>query len=168
MEAYADREFEGIRVVTADWPIVLTEFPQSRVADQSLGAVLRYLESLMIEATEDEEKLFFVTDLTVVREVTTASQRHLTADWLKRVTPLSLAASVGGAQVIPSTLLRGALSVLYWVQPPPTPTFCVRTREVAMLKGIEMLQAAKVLLSPRLVAYRDKMVRGGSAAPGGP
>jgi hypothetical protein len=69
---------------------------------------------------------------------------------------LSIAASVGGATVTPSPILRGIITALYWLQPSPSPTFPVATRHEGMLKGIEMLEAGGVLLSPRLVEYRDK------------
>jgi hypothetical protein len=52
--------------------------------------------------------------------------------------------------------LRGIITALYWLQPSPSPTFAVATRHDGMLKGIEMLEAGGVLLSPRLVEYRDK------------
>ena len=104
--------------MTADWPVVVTEFPEKAVPDDALRSVFNHLESLMTEA--------------------------------KRV------AFAGGATVTPSTLLRGVITALFWLQPSPTPFFCLATRHDAMNKGIEMLQAAKVLLSPRLIAYRDK------------
>jgi hypothetical protein len=62
---------------------------------------------------------------------------------------------VGGATVTPSPILRGIITAVYWLQPSPSPTFPVATRHEAMLKGIEMLEAGSVLLSPRLVEYRD-------------
>jgi hypothetical protein len=152
----ADREFGGIRVVVADWPVVVTEFPEKAVPDDALRSVFAQLESLMTDAQRDGEKVFIITDISRMRQITPASQRRLAADWLKRVGPLTLVASAGGATVTPSTLLRGVITALFWLQPSPTPFFCVATRHDAMVKGIEMLQAAKVLLSPRLIAYRDK------------
>jgi hypothetical protein len=148
-------------VTVADWPIVLTEFPAHRVADASLHAALTYLESLMREAEKTHAKLFFVTDLTRMQEMPPASQRQYTGAWTKLNADLSRRSSVGGATVTPSPILRGIITAVYWVQPPPTPAFSVSTLQDAMLKGIEMLQAANVLLPPRLVAYRERQGKTG-------
>jgi hypothetical protein len=51
---------------------------------------------------------------------------------------------------------RGVITALFWQQPSPTPFFCVANRHEAMVKGIGQLEATKVLLSPRRIAYRDK------------
>lgn len=152
----ADRDFGGIGVLVADWPIVVTEFPEKAVADEDLRLVFGQLASLMVEAKRDGEKVFIITDISRMRQITPASQRRLAADWLKQVGPLTLVASAGGATVTPSTILRGVITALFWLQPSPTPFFCVASRHDAMIKGIERLQAEKVLLSPRLIAYRDK------------
>jgi hypothetical protein len=156
MVARADREFGRIRVAESDWPIVLIEFPEKRVTDADLRAVLEHVESLLSEAVKNREKVFVITDLTVMREITPASQRQFTAEWIKRTASLNRAASVGGATVTPSPILRGIITAVYWLQPSPSPTFPVATRHEAMLKGIEMLEAGSSLLSPRLVEYRDK------------
>ena len=156
MFAHAPREFGKIRVAKSDWPIVLIEFPEKRVTDADLQAVLGYIESLLNEAVKNKEKVFVITDLTVMREITPPSQRQFTAEWIKRTASLNRAASVGGATVTPSAILRGIITAVYWLQPSPSPTFPVATRHDAMLKGIEMLEAGSVLLSPRLIEYRNK------------
>jgi hypothetical protein len=156
MLARAECQFGHIRVARVNWPIVLIEFPEKRVTDADLHAVLEYIESLFNEAVKNREKFFVITDLTVMREITPANQRQFTAEWIKRTGPLSRAASVGGATVTPSAILRGIITALYWLQPSPSPTYAVATRHDGMLKGIEMLEEASVLLSPRLIEYRDK------------
>ena len=97
-----------------------------------------------------------MTDLTLMRETSPANQRKLTAEWMKRTTPLAAASSVGTATVTPSAILRGIITALYWLQPAPNPAFCVATRHEGILKGIEQLEQVNALLSPRLIAYRNK------------
>jgi hypothetical protein len=104
----AECEFGGIHVSAADWPIILLEFPEKRVPDATLHSALGYLESIMREAAKTRERIYILTDITLMREVTPASQRRYTADWMKRVQPLSRIASVGGAMVTPSSILRGS------------------------------------------------------------
>jgi hypothetical protein len=149
------REFETMRVDTLDWPIVVTEFPERRVQDATLHAVLGYLEALMVEAEKGREKVFFVTDLTKMREVTPASQRKYTGEWIQRTANLARVTSVGGAQVTPSTVLRGIITAVFWLHPSPTISFTVATRREAILRGIELLEKAGVLLPPRLIGLRD-------------
>ena len=152
----ADHEFGEIRISSADWPILLVEFPEKRVADADLRGVLQQLESFMKEAVADREKVFTITDLTRMRDFAPASQRKLTADWSHEKSGLAAAAALGAAFVAPSPILRGIITAVLWVRPTPRPTIFVATRREAMLKGIELYEASKVPLSPRLVAYRDE------------
>jgi hypothetical protein len=162
MTSRADVEFGGIRFVAADWPILLTAFPAERVPDDALRSLFAHLESSMREAFGRREKVFFISDLTEMRQITPANQRQIAAEFLKNTNALAKASSVGHATVTPSAILRGIMTAVFWIHPSPTPTLPVATRHEAMLKGIEMLTAAKVLLSPPLIAYRDKY-RGGAS-----
>jgi hypothetical protein len=148
--------FGGIRVASDDWPIVLTDFPSQSVPDDALRSVLAHLEAAMREALGRRERLFFITDITRMRQMTPARQRQLTGEWMKTTAELAKASSVGHATVTPSAILRGIITAVYWIQPSPKPSFSVSTVHEGMMKGIEMLVAENCLLSPRLVAYRDK------------
>jgi hypothetical protein len=159
MASRGEVEFGGIRVTTTDWPILLTDFPSGAVPDDALYSVLAHLEASMKEALARRERLFFITDLTRMRQMTPARQRQLTGSWMKQTADLAKASSVGHATVTPSAILRGIITAVYWIQPSPKPSFSVSTVHEAMLKGIEMLAAENCLLSPRLVAYRDKHAR---------
>jgi hypothetical protein len=154
MTVRSDRDFESIRVSGSDWPIILIEFPEKSVSDTALHSVLEYVESLLNEASNTRERLFVITDLTRMQEITPARQRQFTGAWNKRTYALSRAAGIGGATVTPSAILRGIITAVFWIQPPATPSFAVATRHEAMLKGIEMLEAAKIALPPALVGYR--------------
>jgi hypothetical protein len=149
------REFDGIRMETVDWPLVLMEFPEQRVSDAALHALLDHLEAVEREAVKAREKGFFITDLTRVREVAPASQRKYVGEWLKRTAPLQRAAGVGGANVAPSPILRGVITAVFWIKPPPTPSIFVATRNEAIFRGIEMLEAAGVPISERLREMRE-------------
>jgi hypothetical protein len=154
----ANRDFGGVKVSTVDWPIVLVEYPENKLSDQHFEASLGYVEVLMAEAAKKKEKIFVITDLTLIREMSPASQRHYGSNWLKRTAPLANVACVGGANVTPSAILRGILRAVFWVYPPPRPSVLVASRQEAMLLGIRMLQVEKATLPPRLLAYRDSNV----------
>jgi hypothetical protein len=145
------REFEGIRIETLDWPIVTIDFPPGRVQDASLRAALGHLETLMRDAISAHEKMFTLTDLTRMRQITPASQRKLTGEWIQRTAGLARASCVASAQVTPSALLRGIITAVYWFHPPPTPSFFAATRAEAVRRAVEMLRAANVQLPPRFV-----------------
>jgi hypothetical protein len=148
------REFDGIRVETSDWPIIVTEFPEGRVSDAALQGMLGHLEALMHLAEKHHERLYFVTDLTKMRYLTPASQRKLTGEWVERTTPLAKRTSAGAAQVTPSAILRGIITAVFWLHPSPTQSVFVATRNEAILRGLERLEAAGEPLSPRLRALR--------------
>jgi hypothetical protein len=155
MVSRADCTFGEIRVLTGYWPILLVEFPEKRFADEDNRALLDHLEALMNDALRTGEKLFFITDLTLMREFAPALQRQYTGQWIKRTADLARATSVGGAQVTPSAVLRGIITAVFWIHPPPTPSVSVATRSEAMTIGIERLEAEHVVLPPRLASYRD-------------
>jgi hypothetical protein len=144
------REFGRLTTQSSDWPIIVTTFPEDRVSDQDLQGMLAHLEELMREAEARKERLFFITDITRMRQHPPASQRKLTADWMTRTFGLGRMTSAGAAHVTPSALLRGLITAVAWIQPPPQPQFCVATREEAVELGIEKLQAMGALLPPRL------------------
>jgi hypothetical protein len=147
-------ELEGVRVMTEDWPIVVLEYPEKSVSDATHRAVLAYIEYLMGQAAVRHEKIFVVTDLTLVREYSPASHGKETADWIERTSALMRASSVGAAHVTPSAILRGLITAVFWMHRPPTPSVFVATRREAILRGIRMLQAAKQPLPPRVLALR--------------
>jgi hypothetical protein len=148
------RNFEGVRVTTTDWPIVLVEYPPHKVSESMHMAVLGYLEDLMNEAVRRGRKLFFITDLTRMREYSPASHGKATAEWIKRTSALAKASSVGAAQVTPSAILRGLITAVFWIHRPPTPSIFVATRVEAMVRGIQMLEEAGERLPPQLLGLR--------------
>jgi hypothetical protein len=153
--AVDETNLEGIRVITEDWPIVVVEYPARRVSHSTQREVLACLEDLMVEAVERREKLFFVTDLTLMREFSPASHGKETADWIERTSSLARAASVGAAHVTPSAILRGLIAAVFLLHRPPTPSVFVATRREAILRGIRMLEDAHEQVPPRLLALRS-------------
>jgi hypothetical protein len=93
--------------------------------------------------------------------MTPASQRRIAADWVKRNDPVAKVATVGGATVTPSPILRGIMTAVFWLQPSSRPMHLVATRPEGMLKGIQLLEEEGVRLPPRLVAYRDQHATAG-------
>jgi hypothetical protein len=149
------REFEGVRVDTSDWPIVLVDFPAEKMADATLHAVLDCLEAIMRDAERANEKIFVINDLTHIRLVPPASQRKFTGEWIERTASLSKATSVGAAQVTPSAILRGIITAVFWFHPSPSPSFFVATREEAFARAVHSLREAGAELPARLRGQRQ-------------
>jgi hypothetical protein len=152
------RTFGGIRTESSDWPIVVTTFPEGRVGDEDLREMLHHLEELMRDAESRHERIFLITDITQMRQLTPASQRKLTADWMKRTFSLGKVASVGAAHVTPSAILRGIITAVSWVQPPPNPSVCVASLDEAYVRGIAALTATGQLIPPRVLQRARKAV----------
>jgi len=153
------REFGGLRVDTCDWPIVLMEFPELRIADTQLQDALGYIENLMRDSEKMHTRSFQITDLTRMRELAPPSQRQYGVEWMRRTLALQRTASVGGANVTPSPLLRGLITAINWFQTPAMPTVSVATRREALVAGIELLDAAHVPI-PEELRMRIRFVRG--------
>jgi len=132
------------------------EFGAKIPSDAGFQAGLAHIESLMANAARAREKLFTINDMTLVRELMPSSQRKYASEWMKRTAALARATGVGSASVTPSPFLRGVLTALFVLQPPPTPAVFVATRRDAMLKAIQALEAQGVRLPARLIAYRDE------------
>jgi hypothetical protein len=148
MAADVVREFGGIRVDTVLWPIILIDYPPARVPDSDFFQALGQVEQVMHTAIAQHQKTYVVTDITRVRELPPASQRKYAADFVRRTAHVSKAATLGTANVTPSSILRGILTAVYWVSPSPTPTVFLATRREAYTYAIRVLEAAGVTLAP--------------------
>ena len=166
MVAQITRDFGGIRIDTANWPIVLMEFPENRVEDTHFHQALGYIEHLMREAAANGEKSYQVTDITRIHEIAPATQRKYAAEFVKRNTALSQQASFGTASVTPSSILRGIMTAIFWISPPPTPAVFFATRSEAYLHAIDVLEKGGTWLPPRLVELRARLQGGRSARAG--
>jgi hypothetical protein len=157
MAARIVREFGGIRIETIDWPIVLMEFPEPRVLDADFHQSLAYIEQLMRECASTRESMYQVTDITRVREMPTASQRKYAAEFVTRTSHVAKAGSLGTANVTPSSILRGILTAIFWLAPPPTPSMFFATRNEAYLHAMRVFETAGVVLPARLVTLRSRL-----------
>jgi hypothetical protein len=142
------REFGGIRVETVHWPIILIDYPQARVPDPDFFRALVHLEEVLHAAIAERVKTYVVTDITRVREIPPATQRKYAADFVRRTAHVARAASLGTANVTPSSILRGIMTAVYWVSPSPTPTVFFATRREAYRYAIGVLEGAGTALPP--------------------
>lgn len=152
-------DYGGIRLVTVDWPIMLLEFTEHRVADDDLRTVLARFEEIMRESYKTREKFSLVTDLSAIRHLPSASQRKIAADWVNGTRELTSLTNLGGANVTPSAVIRGLITAIYWLARPATPAAFVATRDEAMRQAIRWLEEAGALLPPSVMALKERLTQ---------
>lgn len=150
------RRFGGIAIDCTQWPIIVWESPALRVEDRAAEEALAWLEELW-RSTPAGAKSFTLTDLSAVKEAAPASQRKYAADFQKRNRELQVRASVGGAIVATSTLVRGALMAVFWLQRSALDTYVVASREKALAYGIDLLLGAGQTVPAQLRDARSSL-----------
>ena len=149
------RHFEGITVDATQWPFILWESPPRRVSDGAFADAMTWVGELS-ESTPPGEKSFMLTDLSRLEEAAPASQRKYAADFMNRHRDLIRRASAGAGIVAKSAVVRGGITAVFWIRPPPVETRVVATREEGILYGLEMLERA-CPLPAHLLALRAKL-----------
>ena len=152
MPPHPPREFQGIRLLTNDWPALVIDFPETRVPDGALEDCLSCVEELLKDASDRKEKTYTITDLTRMVEFPPTTQRKYASDWMTRSIGLQKAASLGGATVTRSTMLRAFINAVHWVSPPAMPSIFVATRREALAAAVQAFDAARIWVRPELRA----------------
>ncbi|MGH7438173.1 MAG: hypothetical protein ACRENE_21015 [Polyangiaceae bacterium] len=140
-EERAVRRFGGITIDCTQWPVIVWEMPPARVEDRATEEALTWLEEIW-RSTPAGVKSFTLTDLSGMKEAAPASQRKYAAEFQKRNRELQVRASVGGAIVATSTLVRGVLTAVFWLQRSALETHVVASREEALAYGVGLLTRA--------------------------
>jgi hypothetical protein len=162
MVAAIDRDFGGLRIDSTDWPLVLMEWPEERVAEADFHDALGCIEQLWREGHALGLRSYEVVDFTRMREIAPASQRKYAAEWLRTNETLVKAASVGGAWVTPSAILRGIVTAIMWIHKPPNPTEFFATRPQAYVHALDQLEQARVSLPARIADLRARLTESAS------
>jgi hypothetical protein len=144
------RDLQGLRVLTDQWPIILIEFPETRVPDVALRDCLVCVEELLNGARDRVERTYTITDLTKMYEFPPTTQRKHTAEWMSRTISLQKAASLGGATVTRATMLRAFINAIHWIAPPAMPSVFVATRQEAFAEAVKAFDRARMPLRAEL------------------
>jgi hypothetical protein len=163
MREGAIRHFEGITIDATQWPFVLWESAPRRVSDRAFADAMTWVQELS-ETTPPGEKWFLLTDLSRLEEAAPASQRKYAADFLNRNGDLIRRASAAAGIVAKSAVVRGGITAVFWIRPPPIETRVVATREEGILYGIAMIEKACPPLPPHLIELRAKLTAPRAAA----
>jgi hypothetical protein len=156
MREGAIRHFEGIAIDTTQWPLILWDSPAHRVSDRAFADAMTWIGELT-ETTPAGEKSFMLTDLSRLEEAASASQRKFAADFMNQHRDLIRRASAGAGIVAKSAVVRGGITAVFWIRPPPVETRVVSTRQEGTLYGIDRLEKACPPLPPHLRELRAQL-----------
>jgi hypothetical protein len=124
------------------WPFVVSVIPP----EPSVPFFDRYFKKQR-ELLDRREHWVHVVDCRLVAKLPDATVRHAVAQHSKAIEGLSAQYNIGTATVIKSSAVRGILTAIHWLMPPPHPFACVGTPT----EGLDFLRtclARRNLLSP--------------------
>lgn len=104
------------------FPLVVNIIPE-RIRAEHLPAFFAKSEAILRRG----QPYVTITDASACRELPNAMVRKELAEWSKKFDPLMKRYTVGSAIVITSPLVRGGLTALFWLAPPPYPQQVVAT-----------------------------------------
>ena len=114
----ASRVDGGLIFDEGAWPLVYVRYPSNGLDDAGLEVFLERIISYL----RRREKFACLIDCRGMTMAHTANQRRRIADWLaepelERLAPHASAIAV----LFRSALIRGALTAVNWIRPPPAP-----------------------------------------------
>lgn len=133
-----------LKLSTEYWPVVITTL-QDGATDDDYD---RYFADFRTNVLERRQRFASLVDASGVHVPPTAAQRKKIADWEKAESERGSRYNVGIAMVFTSRVVRGGLTALHWLFPPPTPTVTFGTRAEALVWCIEQLDDAGVDIPP--------------------
>ncbi len=106
----------AVHVETRFWPIVYARL-EGEVTEADVASMATAFDRVFARAST----FATVADLRHVLGVAGAKERKAIADWLQTIEPQMKAYCVGSSNLMRSSLIRGALTAIYWIFTPPVP-----------------------------------------------
>lgn len=129
------------------FPLVLVR-PRGRATDADLDGLLVALKRPLLR----REKYVEIFDATHT-DPGTSTQRRRIAEWMRAHANLISTYSVGTVIVVPSALVRGALTAIFWIQPMPCPHAVASTMAEAERWAEEKLRAEGIAMPPKQTRF---------------
>ncbi len=130
-------------------PIIVTVMP-ARFSEAELATFFGHHEALLAR----RRRYATLTDLSNITGLPEAITRRRIAEWNQRIEPQMRLYTIGTVVVAPSSVLRGAMTALNWLSPPPYPQEIVADR-AAGLDALEALyRRVGDPVPPELARYR--------------
>jgi hypothetical protein len=112
------REDAGLIFDESAWPLVYVRYPSNGLNDEGLEVLIERVMSYL----RRRDKFACLIDCRGMTMAHTANQRRRITEWLaepelQRLSPHAIAMAV----LFRSALIRGALTAVNWIKPPPVP-----------------------------------------------
>jgi hypothetical protein len=117
-------------------PLYLVEWP-SLITEAEIDAHFAEIRSL----ASGGRRIAFIIDMRISGTPPPSTRKHA-AERLRATYDVVGAGVVGVAHVIPSALVRGVMTAVYWLSPPPFPTYVAGTPAEAFAWAESRLAAA--------------------------
>lgn len=117
--------------------------------DDVMAAQLAATAAHMDSCAAAGRRVVTIVDLSEA-ERAPAIQRKMQSDWIAEHAALLARVSLGTAFVVPSALIRGALTAIFWVHPPPHPHTVLGAFDEALDWALARLDEAGIRRPPRL------------------
>jgi hypothetical protein len=129
------------------WPFVISVIPP-----QPDIAFFELFFAKQMEMLNRKERWVHVVDIRPVVKLPDSKVRFAIAEQTKKIEALSSKYNMGTATIIKSSLVRGILTAIHWLLPPPHPFANVATAQegVDYLRGC--LQKADMVVPSRMTA----------------
>lgn len=150
---------EPFVVQTDLWPFVVSKLP-SRIDEAELERFMAIHDGLLAR----HELYVTLTDCTGITEIPSATVRKRIGDWNKRIEADIRRFNVATAIVLSNTLVRGALTALHWLAPPPQPTELVARPYDGARYLLTQLEKHDVRVTPAMQRYVDSLASAGATA----
>lgn len=129
-------------------PLIVATFFGSPT-DQQFAEYLEALAKNLMECIRTGKKTALLLDTTYAPIPASAGKRKQQADWLEKYSRELGIACVGTAFVIQSTLVRGAMTAVFWLQRLPYPHTVAASYEQGEAWCIEQLAASGLSVQAR-------------------
>jgi hypothetical protein len=141
------REDAGLIFDESAWPLVYVRYPSNGLDDEGLEVFIERVMSYL----RRRDKFACLIDCRGMTMAHTANQRRRLTNWfaepeLQRLSPHAIAMAV----LFRSALIRGALTAVNWIKPPPAPVkaFGSVTESAPWLR--QRLTEESISLTPRM------------------
>jgi hypothetical protein len=113
-----------------------------------------------------KQRFAAIADVRAAHGMPSAKERAHIADWTKRIEPMSIQYSLGTANVVSSSLVRGAMTAIDWLHKPKVPQMHFSNMVEACAWCIDRLREGGLTPSPGITAYQAGLLHEGAPRKG--
>jgi len=132
-----------IEVAEAHAPLIYVRV-HGTVRDSDVAEAAAVFDRIFLRG----EKFTSLADIRDLTGIPGAAERKAIADWMRRIEPEMKRHCVGAGNLMKSSVVRGAMTAIYWLFEPPVPQHYPATLEDGIDWCVQRLAAAGVDAAP--------------------